>query len=59
MDEHVFAAWRNEVLERGEHWPKAAELLAAYGYGKPAQTVDLGNKDDKPLSIRIIRKVTG
>lgn len=39
VDEHVFAAWLNEVQCGGENWAKAAELLAAYAYGKPSQSI--------------------
>lgn len=58
-DSTVREAWEQEVIKRGDHWMKAAELLAAYGHGKPAQSIDLGNKDEKPLAIQIIRKVRG
>lgn len=36
VDEHVLQAWIDEVVNRGDAWPKCSELLAAYGYGKPA-----------------------
>lgn len=36
VDEHVLQAWIDEVVTRGDAWPKCSELLAAYGYGKPA-----------------------
>lgn len=41
VDELVLAAWENEVRSLGENWMRASELLAAYGYGKPSQTVDV------------------
>lgn len=53
VDETVFAAWKEEVETRGDHWPKAAELLAAYGYGKPAQAVELTGAEGEPLVIEI------
>ena len=34
-------AWEAEVVEHGKDWLRASELLAAYGYGKPPQTIDL------------------
>lgn len=44
MDEHVIQAWEQEVKSAGDNWMKAAELIAAYGYGKPAQSVDVTSK---------------
>jgi hypothetical protein len=41
VDEHVIEAWRNEVVSLGEHWVKCSELLAAYGYGRPVQHVEV------------------
>lgn len=38
VDEYVVEAWENEVRSEGDYWFRASELLAAYGYGKPAQT---------------------
>lgn len=55
-DEHVFKAWLEEVESRGEYWPQAAEKLAAYGYGKPAQAVEVSGKDGAPLSIVFVRE---
>jgi hypothetical protein len=69
VDEHVLQAWVDEVqvkprprvtltgtievLERGEHWMKASELLAAYGYGKPAQPVEHSGADGEPIGITV------
>lgn len=39
VDDHVLAAWTHEVETMGDNWIKASELLAAYGYGRPAQPV--------------------
>ncbi len=41
VNEHVLQKWIDEVTSGGDDWMKASELLAAYGYGKPSQTVDL------------------
>ncbi len=41
VDELVLKAWEAEVRSMGDNWLKASELLAAYGYGKPSQTIDL------------------
>lgn len=57
VDSHVIDAWQNEVLNLGENWTKAAELLAAYGYGKPTQSLEHTGADGEALSIQIIRKV--
>lgn len=35
VDEKVISAWEEEVDERGTHWVRCSELLAAYGYGRP------------------------
>jgi hypothetical protein len=50
----LFDAWRQEVLERGEHWMKAAELIAAYGEGRPAQSVEHTGADGGALSVSVI-----
>ena len=55
VDEHVIAAWENEVRTLGEHWMKASELLAAYAYGKPTQAVEHTGADGEALSFRIER----
>ena len=39
VDDHVVDAWRDEVTSEGQYWMRAAELLAAYGYGKPVQSL--------------------
>ncbi len=41
VDEHVIKAWVSEVETLGDNWPKCSEMLAAYGYGKPVQAVEL------------------
>jgi hypothetical protein len=48
-DEHVISAWISEVESMGDSWLKASELLAAYGYGRPTQGVELTGKDGKDL----------
>lgn len=45
VDEHVVAAWQNEVLTQGEKWLEASKLLAAYGYGLPKEAP---KDDDAP-----------
>jgi hypothetical protein len=57
VDASVFAAWENEIISQGPDWMEASKLLAAYGYGKPAQAVELTGKDSAPLSISIVRTV--
>jgi hypothetical protein len=52
--EQLFDAWSQEVLERGEHWMKAAELIAAYGEGKPPQAVEHTGADGEALSVSVI-----
>lgn len=39
VDELVVERWRSEVESMGEHWVRCSELLAAYGYGKPPQSL--------------------
>lgn len=41
VDELVISKWEEEVRNMGEHWVKCSELLAAYGYGKPAQSIEV------------------
>lgn len=40
VDEHVLEAWISEVKERGPGWVKCSELLAAYGYKRPAAATE-------------------
>ena len=57
VDEHVLQAWIDEVVSRGKEWMKASELLAAYGMGKPSQSVAVtgvdGDGDESPLTITV------
>lgn len=53
VDDHVIHRWRMEVETGGEHWVKCSELLAAYGYGKPAQPIEHSGADGEPLSIAV------
>lgn len=41
VDELVLSCWENEIRTKGEDWMKASELLAAYGYGKPSQSLEV------------------
>lgn len=41
VDELVLAAWENEVRTCGPHWVRCSELLAAYGYGKPKERLEV------------------
>jgi hypothetical protein len=50
VDEHVLKAWIAEVESLGENWVKCSELLAAYGYGKPAQPLT-GQDGDGPVEV--------
>lgn len=54
-DSTVLPAWQQEISERGEHWVKCAELIAAYGHGKPTQAVT--GDDGGPLEV-IVNMVT-
>ncbi len=62
VDEHVLQAWIDEVtgtvtdagvLVRGKEWIRASENLAAYGYGKPAQSVDVTSDGEKISSAPV------
>lgn len=48
-DETVLPRWIREVEEDGPNWVKAAELIAAYGHGKPSQQIQHANPDGSPL----------
>lgn len=41
VDAEVIDKWIAEVRNMGEHWVKCSELLAAYGYGKPPQALEV------------------
>lgn len=67
VDDKVIAYWEDEITERtreiitpagpmdmtcrGKDAMKASELLAAYGYGKPVQGVELAGKDGGPVEV--------
>lgn len=52
VDEHVVDAWVNEVVTQGPDWVKCSELLAAYGYNKPASAKEDNEalRDARPLA---------
>ena len=56
VDAHVLDAWIGEVVARGDEWMRAAENLASYGYGKPAQAVQVSADENAGLEI-VIRTV--
>jgi hypothetical protein len=58
VDAHVLHAWITEVETLGEHWVKCSELLAAYGYGRPAQEVQHSGADGQPLDL-VVKFVGG
>lgn len=41
VDKHVLEMWQTEVSKKGKDWVKCSELLAAYGYGRPTQAIDV------------------
>lgn len=41
VDEYVLGKWVAEVETDGPEWVKCSELLAAYGYGRPAQSLEV------------------
>ena len=55
VDEHVVGKWISEVESRGEDWVECSKLLAAYGYGKPSQRLEVSGSEGGPLEI-VIRK---
>lgn len=65
VDAEVIDKWISEVRNMGEHWVKCSELLAAYGYGKPSQTVEVSgavevehsglSPDERRAAIRRLR----
>jgi hypothetical protein len=52
VDAKVVQRWIDEVENGGEHWVKCSELLAAYGYGKPSQSVEVTGKDGGPMELQ-------
>ena len=56
VDAHVLEAWVSEVVSRGDEWMRAAENLASYGYGKPAQAVQVSGAGEQGLEV-VIRTV--
>lgn len=50
-DEWVLKSWIAEVQEMGKDWVKASELLAAYGYGRPSQGIELTGKNGGPVEF--------
>ncbi len=49
VDELVLEKWIDEVRNMGDDWLRASELLAAYGYGKPSQGIEVSGKDGVQL----------
>ncbi|HET7099598.1 MAG TPA: hypothetical protein VFJ52_00490 [Terriglobia bacterium] len=41
VDELVLRKWMAEVENDGPEWVRCSELLAAYGYGRPSQSIDV------------------
>lgn len=50
VDDLVIDSWVKEVQALGPEWVRCSELLAAYGYGKPAQMVEHSGN----VNIRVI-----
>lgn len=58
VDDVVVEAWVRELgtaekkyADRGEDWVECSKLLAAYGYGKPAQKLEHTGEDGGPLQV--------
>lgn len=56
VDDHVIDAWILEVENLGDEWIRASELLAAYGYGKPSQAVELTGAGGGALEVLMATK---
>lgn len=52
----AFARLTKEIEDDGPLWFKAAELLLAYGEGRPPQGIELSGEGGAPISIQIVRK---
>ncbi len=50
VDAHVIEAWEREVVSGGDAWVKCSELLAAYAYGKPKDSIELSQDPSAPIS---------
>lgn len=57
VDAKVLNLWEAEIDNDGPDKMKASELLAAYGYGKPAQAIELSGPEGAP--VEFIVRVTG
>ena len=53
VDADVIQRWIDEVRNGGEQWVKCSELLAAYGYGKPSQAVEVTGRNGEPLQFSL------
>ena len=53
VDDHVLDAWIEEVENRGKEWVRCSELLVAYGYGRPPQSVEHTGAVDGPLTVKV------
>lgn len=51
VDAEVIDKWIAEVRTMGEHWVKCSELLAAYGYGKPPQAVQVSGPNGGAIEL--------
>lgn len=63
VDALVIKAWHAEVESHGPDWLRCSELLTAYGYGKPPQSVEvsgtlnLAAEEVKPLQTDELRQL--
>lgn len=65
VDDRVLDRWIAELENDGPEWVKCSELLAAYGYGKPSQAVEIstmaeeqwfdGGRLDKADVLEVLR----
>lgn len=56
VDAHVINAWSNEIVTKGPQWIKASELVTAYAYGKPKQSVELEVKPSSMTDEELLKR---
>lgn len=50
VDKLVLKAWVKEIESEGPNWMKASELMTAYAYGKPKDSLELSQDPDAPVN---------
>ena len=51
VDELIVDAWIAEIRDHEKDWVECSKLLAAYGYGKPAQRIEVAQEPEQEIDL--------